>query len=307
MKRLAAGLGLLVISALPTGAASFDCAKAKTPVEKAICAQPTLSAADETIARLYNELIVVRGDNEDLAQEQRAWLAQRDMTAPGGLVLLHSERIASLKQQLDSATTPIALTSLGGSCVPMTGTASDAKCTVEGSGKVKGDDSLSWQTQSYALPDDLTNRASVVLAPVKGQAGMARIVAALYSEGGSVDEPSLVSNRFGRFLELPSEADGTGHFNQGMLLAEAPDGWRRVDTTSWEKAFAKRLTGGLYAAKGIYPDFAKMTAETPLWQESDANCCATGGYARIKLGYANLRITFEDVKVTLGEKAANGE
>ena len=86
-----------------------------------------------------------------------------------------------------------------------------------------------------------------------------------------------------------------------------PEGWRSVDTTSWENAFDKRLKGGLYAAKGIFPNYAQMTAETPLWKGDDPNCCPTGGYARIKLGYKGQRITFEDVKVTLGEKAASGE
>lgn len=61
---------------LPAAAASFDCAKAGTPFEHAICDSPELSAADDRLAKTYqtaigglseNALAAVRGD-------QRTWL-----------------------------------------------------------------------------------------------------------------------------------------------------------------------------------------------------------------------------------------
>lgn len=54
---------------------SFDCAKAGTPVEKAICASGDLSALDRQIADEY-KAAVSAGDTT--ITEQRAWLAQRD-------------------------------------------------------------------------------------------------------------------------------------------------------------------------------------------------------------------------------------
>lgn len=69
-------LALFASLSLPAAAASFDCAKAATPFEHAICDDPGLSAADERLARSFataigglsdTALSAVRGD-------QRAWL-----------------------------------------------------------------------------------------------------------------------------------------------------------------------------------------------------------------------------------------
>jgi len=307
MKRLAAGLGFFVATALPAHAASFDCAKARTPVEKAICSAPALSAADEALSDVYGRLLVINGDNQNLAEEQKNWLKQRDATPAANLLALHQARIAELSTRLAEATKPIDHGSLAGACVPIPAAPKDVQCKVDGFGKLADDASMSWQLQIYGDPDNLPQRASVVVAGIDGQPGKDSLVAALYTEDGFVDQPAGINNAFGRFLQLPSEADGTGHFNQGVLLVSTPDGWRSVDTSSWQNAFAKRLKGGLYAAKGIFPNYTQMTAETPLWKGDDPNCCPTGGYARIKLGYKNQRVTFEDVKVALGEKAAGGE
>lgn len=69
-------LALFSLLSLPAAAASFDCAKAATPFEHAICADDRLSAADERLAKSFATAIgglseaavaLVRGD-------QRAWL-----------------------------------------------------------------------------------------------------------------------------------------------------------------------------------------------------------------------------------------
>lgn len=66
-----------------TAAASFDCARAGTPDEKTVCADPALSRADETVAKLYsNALAQLKGDDRDAAvAAQRAWLAARKLCA----------------------------------------------------------------------------------------------------------------------------------------------------------------------------------------------------------------------------------
>jgi uncharacterized protein YecT (DUF1311 family) len=55
-------------------AASFDCAKASTKVEKMICGDIELSARDSTLAIFYKRAMNVSADKEQLKQEQRAWL-----------------------------------------------------------------------------------------------------------------------------------------------------------------------------------------------------------------------------------------
>lgn len=51
MKKVIAVIGFMFPAM--TFAASFDCSKAGTPIEKAICSYPELSALDEQLASVY--------------------------------------------------------------------------------------------------------------------------------------------------------------------------------------------------------------------------------------------------------------
>jgi uncharacterized protein YecT (DUF1311 family) len=66
--------------------ASFDCAKAQTPLEKAICSDIGLGHADIVLSRVYSGLL--RNSNETdkagLIQSERQWL--RSVPAKCGLV-----------------------------------------------------------------------------------------------------------------------------------------------------------------------------------------------------------------------------
>jgi uncharacterized protein YecT (DUF1311 family) len=58
---------------------SFDCAKASTPIEQAICANRALATLDRTTNQAYRRAL--SGDarhNADVKQAQRVWLQQRD-------------------------------------------------------------------------------------------------------------------------------------------------------------------------------------------------------------------------------------
>src|SRR5690606_17711940 len=73
---LAAALGLqTAVSVLPVNAASFDCAKATTPFEKAICGDAELSKADERLARTYQTAIggLSEAALSAMRADQRAW------------------------------------------------------------------------------------------------------------------------------------------------------------------------------------------------------------------------------------------
>ena len=59
-------------------AASFDCGKARTADEKAICASPALSDLDTQMATLYGvrmQIPMLMGARGAAQDEQRAWLA----------------------------------------------------------------------------------------------------------------------------------------------------------------------------------------------------------------------------------------
>ncbi|WP_052951802.1 DUF3298 domain-containing protein [Devosia soli] len=71
-------------ASLPAHAASFDCAKASTPFEHAICDHPDLSAADDRLAKTYETAIggLSEAALASVRADQRAWLdyAQRACT-----------------------------------------------------------------------------------------------------------------------------------------------------------------------------------------------------------------------------------
>ena len=98
----------LVAATAPAGAASFDCAKAATADEQAICASSVLSDLDTQMATLYGvrmQIPMLMGARGAAQDEQRAWLTQRH--ACGGdvacIVQSYQQRIAELKQTITEA------------------------------------------------------------------------------------------------------------------------------------------------------------------------------------------------------------
>lgn len=69
----------LMSAGQPAQAASFDCAKAETADEKAICADRRLNDQDVEMAVLYTQLkpLLGMGARGDLDDEQVAWLKRR--------------------------------------------------------------------------------------------------------------------------------------------------------------------------------------------------------------------------------------
>lgn len=78
-----AGLSISLGYAGPASAASFDCKKASTAVEKGICSDTKASGLDEQLADTYRQLLRNSPDSglEATRNEQRAWLKVRDACA----------------------------------------------------------------------------------------------------------------------------------------------------------------------------------------------------------------------------------
>ncbi len=74
-------LAIGIAMAVTTQAASFDCAKASTFVEKEICNNKRLSTLDEVLADNYKYMLAANigeGAVKDLRQTQKQWLKQRN-------------------------------------------------------------------------------------------------------------------------------------------------------------------------------------------------------------------------------------
>lgn len=115
-KRLA--IVLVVLGALLPGfilAQSFDCAKATTTVEQAICRDPKLAALDAALAKAYHRAQAADpAQREALLANQRRWIVLRDHRClgrpPGGgaelnacLADAYEARITDLNAHLDPA------------------------------------------------------------------------------------------------------------------------------------------------------------------------------------------------------------
>ncbi len=81
---LAGGLaGAAPTAAAPSSGPSFDCARAASPIEKAICANGGAAAYDRDLARLFNQVLAAlpgEAQRAALRESQRAWVKQRDRT-----------------------------------------------------------------------------------------------------------------------------------------------------------------------------------------------------------------------------------
>lgn len=83
----------------PARAASFDCNKASTSVEKRICANPQLSNLDSTLDSAYR--LVLRSDypnKDEVRRGQKTWLAERDRcTSDECIQFAYEARITKLE------------------------------------------------------------------------------------------------------------------------------------------------------------------------------------------------------------------
>jgi uncharacterized protein len=72
--------GLALLGSLPASAASFNCAAARSPVERLICATPELSDMDDDMDYLYRHVVISAGDRQERTA-QRLWIRRRNACA----------------------------------------------------------------------------------------------------------------------------------------------------------------------------------------------------------------------------------
>ena len=109
MKAALAALGvLLALGVAPATAASFDCAKARTPDERAICADPALSALDSEMGGLwfaYSRLPMMMGASGARRDDAKQFLTERSQCGSTVACIgpLYKARIAALREGVTAA------------------------------------------------------------------------------------------------------------------------------------------------------------------------------------------------------------
>ncbi|WP_114943673.1 lysozyme inhibitor LprI family protein [Microvirga calopogonii] len=92
---------VLIGGCQPAGAASFDCAKAETPDEKAICADRSLNDQDVEMSVLYTQLkpLLGMGARGDMEDAQVTWLKRRESCGGDRACLgkAYEERVMQLR------------------------------------------------------------------------------------------------------------------------------------------------------------------------------------------------------------------
>lgn len=87
-----------------TLAASFDCSKAATLVERTICANDELSKLDDAMGATFEIEVAQEGRAQKLKSSQRAWVAIRNRcTDATCLIQRYEERMAELACDKDSS------------------------------------------------------------------------------------------------------------------------------------------------------------------------------------------------------------
>jgi uncharacterized protein len=99
LKRIGASILALVLSSLASVAysASFDCAKASTFVENAICSDAELSTLDDTLSSVYRKASSASDAAGEIKSSQRSWIKKRNACQDNAcLKKAYSQRIDAL-------------------------------------------------------------------------------------------------------------------------------------------------------------------------------------------------------------------
>ncbi len=96
---------LMMAWVLPVWAASFDCAKAQTRVERLICADPQLSRLDEEMAASYKVALQDQANAEAIKQAQRHWVRERNACSDADCVkTIYKRRLQAIQKTPPSDT-----------------------------------------------------------------------------------------------------------------------------------------------------------------------------------------------------------
>ena len=88
-----------------SNAASFDCSKASTLVEKAICSESQLSDLDDSLMQSYKKAMANTNDAAAFKNDQRSWLINVRNKCPDSACLkrVYTERVAYLNNAVNGS------------------------------------------------------------------------------------------------------------------------------------------------------------------------------------------------------------
>lgn len=276
----------LLASPVVASAAGFDCAKATTIVEKAICASPEISALDGQLGDAFRTALKNHPEKADaLKLDQRHWLAERDGTiaefladSPGKTLpadaAQYQSRIDFLHGLDTKASKPLDI--VQGSLSRLPAGSYDVLADLAKAGAdvaVATDVSL---RDAKAFPYEPDPAMSKALAGLDASSGYRRLpgmpVSSLYSVGGTAN----------CWTEVPFRIDG-----KKAISVEAPGAWAEDCMTIHGMA---RVGKDFVATVLANPSPDEMNIEASRWEGSkfgpDAQLTMRFDHALAPLGSA---------------------
>jgi len=154
-----------------------------------------------------------------------------------------------------------------------------------------GDDSFSARFHRH--------RGLAVFTEDRSSGGLQLLFERVISDIGTryYEKPEIVHNTNGTLLYLPIAVDGTGHGNESQYYIREANKWEPIESEVWLNDLSARLPPGLQMWKGAWPNLNTMQAQIVLYRDKDANCCGTGGTARVRLAIRSRKFVIDSVDI----------
>lgn len=128
--------------------------------------------------------------------------------------------------------------------------------------------------------------------------GAKPVLIGMTSTEGEAEPPRLVDNGEDIILHLPARTAGTGEGNADSLFLYRTGAWVNIGMNSWKDELRTRLPDGMGLWKGVEYDYYGLSSYFPIWRDSDANCCATGGNAYAVFKIVDNRLAIDTLDFT---------
>lgn len=265
----------------------------------AACLIAVPAAAQDAVNAAYEAALAESPTPSLLRASQAAWLSEWT-EYPDSRADLEEIRLTELRALTARDRTiragRLAIADLDSACLNTTMMA----CEVTDSGSLPMPDGtpLYFQMQQGATEEEGTGTAILIMA-----AEGATLTPVFWLAGPlGVSNPEIhrpEEDGGPTYVALPAYGQGTGSHWMGSMFrwngaGAAPT---EIDARTWLDRLDERLPEGLQVWKGPAFHWDWLSAESPLWQESDANCCATGGEVFVELKVEDEAIAIVNVSV----------
>ena len=256
-----------------------------------LCASRALAQTPPDIEQVWSHARAVSPAPLSLDREHDRWRSERTSDAEADL-RWKEVWLSSTARDAAARRLVVAEADLGEACIPF---GLDG-CTTDQGGYLNAREGrIYWQLQNGSTDEDGMTAGFVLLT--RTAEGLKPV--AWGFEGAFYSPPVFIRDGDDRaYVAIPGRAAGTGQFNVDRLYRWTPDAAQplsQIDNETWRDSLDDRLPTGLGVWQGVEFNYEGLSAKTSLWQDSDANCCASGGDAWLSFAIEGEALVLKDV------------